>query len=511
MFIKRLIFLFASVVLFFTSCENGLNNEGNEVAPSTPGIELSQQIIDVDFESAVYSISISSPYSWKAVSDNDWIIVENNIGIAGTSILSFKVLLNTEDKERRGSIIIANSSHNLIVEFYVIQKAFIPQISIASESLTFATEGGTQEIAINANFEYNVIEDYDWISVIEKENLITISATSNYNIKERSAEIIISNEQYGITKKVNVFQNCIPLEDAERIILYTSCNGSIIEPYAANIFGANIKSNIYKNGIGIMMFDAPITKIGVRAFLDCTLLKNIIIPNSATSIGSYAFSGCTSLQSIVIPNSITSIGHYAFYGCESLTDIIIPNNITKIADYTFCGCESILSISIPNSITEIGKYAFAGCTSMTSIIIPDSVTKIGNAAFAECESLTSVVMPSNITTIADETFYCCYALMNISIPNNISSIGWDSFWGCKSLISITIPNNVTSIGDSTFKYCSSLKAVYCKPTIPPTGYSYTFDNNDPNRKIYVPSNSVEAYKSAEGWKDYADDIVGYDF
>lgn len=29
--------------------------------------------------------------------------------------------------------------------------------------------------------------------------------------------------------------------------------------------------------------------------------------------------------------------------------------------------------------------------------------------------------------------------------------------------------------------------------------------------IYVPTNSVAAYKAADGWKDYADKIVGYDF
>lgn len=38
-----------------------------------------------------------------------------------------------------------------------------------------------------------------------------------------------------------------------------------------------------------------------------------------------------------------------------------------------------------------------------------------------------------------------------------------------------------------------------------------FDENATNRKIYVPKESVEAYKSAKYWSDYADDIVGYDF
>jgi hypothetical protein len=38
-----------------------------------------------------------------------------------------------------------------------------------------------------------------------------------------------------------------------------------------------------------------------------------------------------------------------------------------------------------------------------------------------------------------------------------------------------------------------------------------FSYNASGRKIYVPMESVEAYKSAEGWRDYADDIVGYHY
>jgi hypothetical protein len=38
-----------------------------------------------------------------------------------------------------------------------------------------------------------------------------------------------------------------------------------------------------------------------------------------------------------------------------------------------------------------------------------------------------------------------------------------------------------------------------------------FYNNASGRTIYVPRNSVEAYKSAEYWSKYAEDIVGYDF
>jgi hypothetical protein len=70
---------------------------------------------------------------------------------------------------------------------------------------------------------------------------------------------------------------------------------------------------------------------------------------------------------------------------------------------------------------------------------------------------------------------------------------------------------VTSIGSYAFIDCTSLKEVYCKPTTPPHVYSYAFSNNASERKIYVPYNSVDKYRAASGWKDYADDIVGYDF
>ncbi len=96
---------------------------------------------------------------------------------------------------------------------------------------------------------------------------------------------------------------------------------------------------------------------------------------------------------IVIPESITyenskysvtSIGELAFIYCSGLTSIAIPNSITSIGESAFEGCSGLTSVTIPNSVTSIGNWAFSGCKGLTSITIPNSVTSIRSGAFSRC-------------------------------------------------------------------------------------------------------------------------------
>ena len=159
-------------------------------------------------------------------------------------------------------------------------------------------------------------------------------------------------------------------------ITYTSTDGNIVTPYETGGFGANIVSNTYINGQGIITFDASVTKIGNSTFYNCSSLTSVTIPNSVTSIGGYAFYSCSSLTSVTIPNSVTSIGAKAFRSCSSLTSLTIPNSVTSIGDYAFYICSSLTSVTIPDSVTLIGEYAFYSCSSLTSVTIPNSVTSI---------------------------------------------------------------------------------------------------------------------------------------
>ena len=254
-----------------------------------------------------------------------------------------------------------------------------------------------------------------------------------------------------------------------------------------------------------------VTTIGENAFAYCSNLTSVTIPDSVTTIGENVFCGCSNLTSVTIPDSVTSIGEWAFALCDSLTSVTIGDSVTSIGDMAFYSCDSLTSITISDSVTTIGWGAFSGCSILTSVTIPDSVTTIGDRAFEYCTSLTSITIPDSATTIGGYAFQYCRSLTSVTIPDSVTKIGWGAFQYCDSLTSVTIPDSVTTIYSSAFSGCTSLTSVYCKAVTPPTGGSNMFGNNASGRKIYVPTESVEAYKSTSYWSDYADAIAGYNF
>ena len=101
-------------------------------------------------------------------------------------------------------------------------------------------------------------------------------------------------------------------------------------------------------------------------------------------------------------------------------------------------------------------------------------------------------------------FYNLSTVKRVIIPNTFTSIGNVAFRNCSGLTSIDIPNSVTTIGVNAFYSCSSLTSITVNAATPPTLGSSVFTWS--NCPIYVPSESVETYKSASNWNEYADRI-----
>ncbi|MBR2976403.1 MAG: leucine-rich repeat domain-containing protein [Alistipes sp.] len=294
-----------------------------------------------------------------------------------------------------------------------------------------------------------------------------------------------------------------------------------VEPYDTSAFNVAIVSNEWDEttGEGVIIFDGELTTIGGNAFRDCHRLTSVTIPDSVATIGDSAFNGCSSLTSVTIPDSVTTIEYKAFYDCDSLTSVTIPDSVTTIGDRAFSYCYSLTGVTIGDSVTTIGDEAFSYCESLTSVTIGDSVTTIGVGVFWNCNSLTSVTIPDSVTTIGGRAFSNCDSLTSVTIPDSVTMIGAEAFYACNILTSVTIGDSITTIGYNAFYSCNNLTSVYCKATTPPSLDDYVFKYWDESAQedvnigcaIYVPAESVEEYKAAAYWSEYAADIVGYNF
>lgn len=257
----------------------------------------------------------------------------------------------------------------------------------------------------------------------------------------------------------------------------------------------------YCSGLTSVTIPDSVTAINWGAFIRDSSLISVTIGNGVQSIGTFAFAYCTSLTSVTIPDSVTSIDVQAFSGCTSLTSVIIGNGVTSIGYYTFGHCTSLTSVTIGSGVTELG--GFGQCTSLKRVNsnvdgecnIPNSVTTIGTSAFQYCSGLTSVTIPSGVTTIEGFAFEHCSGLTSINVPNSVISIDWGAFSGCTSLTSVTIGSGITEIGGYSFADCSSLTSATIYAVTPPTDAYGAFGLYS-RYPIYVPAQSVEAYKSA---------------
>ena len=471
-----------------------------------------------------YSVNIpDDAQAWLSVADTRAVRNER---------LTFTVAENYAE-ERSAVVTLLDGDKQELQIINIIQESAI--ISCANNEIIYTTKYGYPiELSVTTGFGGNVVShtyENGHGKIVFDNDVQTIPSSAFKNCNSITTitlpDSVTSIESYAFDGCNSLTSVIIP----ESVIsigkcAFDGCTGELIvncniPSASSSSYGAFYNSKFTKVTIG-----DSVTSIGKYAFYGCTgeLIINCNIP-SASDYDEGAFYN-SKFTKVTIGDSVTSIGDYAFEDCSSLTSVYYNGDLSDWCNIDFYNGTSnplcngaklyinnveVTEVTIPSDISKIKNYAFYNCSSLTSITIPDSVTSIGDSAFSGCSSLTSITIPESVTTIESSAFSVCSSLTSITIPDSVTSIEYAAFRDCSSLKSITIPDSVTTIREWAFYNCSSLTSVYCKSITTPVGGVYMFDGNASGRKIYVPTESVNAYKSAEYWSDYKNYIVGYDF
>ncbi len=265
-------------------------------------------------------------------------------------------------------------------------------------------------------------------------------------------------------------------------------------PLATGVAFANEESFIYE-GINYKITSASEVAVNKK---QTTTEANIVIPATVTSSG--------------IDYTVTAIEGEAFAFCSTLTTVTFASDsqLKQIGWAAFNNC-GLTQIAIPASVESIGGFAFNYCKALSEIKIPKRVTSIGDNAFNNCTSLTNVEFEpdSQLKNIEGSVFSNCTNLefVNLESCSQLETIGLLAFGSCSKLAKITIPASVSNIMGSAFDGCTNLATVTCLAITPPILNPSAFTNCNALSTIYVPAESVAAYKSAAGWSTYASKIT----
>ena len=287
-----------------------------------------------------------------------------------------------------------------------------------------------------------------------------------------------------------------------------------------------------------------------EVFMGCTSLESIThtdLHQGGLIVGDTRglFSGCTNLSSLG-SYVFYSLGDYMFAG-TALTSYKLYPNINYIGNYVFQSCTSLTEIDLKDmkSIVEAGTSIFDGCTNLSVIYINNEGyrTAQGWSEYSSLMSLINIPAPAlsfedgllygSISAISstdlDELRIIPMDILYVSLPN-CTSVSMDTFRRCDNLTSVSLPM-CENLGEGAFQNCWSLSQVslpVCSYigeyafygcyslSIITIGYSgvcsmpyYAFDGTpigDGTGSIYVPASLVDAYKTAENWSMYSNQI-----
>lgn len=283
-----------------------------------------------------------------------------------------------------------------------------------------------------------------------------------------------------------------------------------------NSLGKKLLDGSIEDGEVIDLRNSGITQLRPYAFYGLSdpsdssaKVAQVLLPSSMTDLPTRCFGGTShiTLSPLCYPQ-IKKVGSECFssnsaisgeVSFPSCTEFAGSNNFSwtnilsasfpllkKIPLYGFYWCKKMSSASFPLATASPG-FCFCGCGSLTSVSLP-SVESMGNYCFQQCTSLTSIALPSLTTANSYAFTKSSLAKIDISSPCTFYSYAFSEDSALTSLILRSSSSLCTLAGVNAF----NSTPVANDTTADTVGY------------IYVPSNLIDSYKTADNWSTFAD-------
>jgi hypothetical protein len=262
-----------------------------------------------------------------------------------------------------------------------------------------------------------------------------------------------------------------------------------------------------------------VKRIEESAFCDCYMLKYAKLPEGLQVIEGGAFYH-TAIEYIDFPASLTTL-----YGFDDvpIRRITFPDNNKLKLIYCFDYCPNLEYVNLSNtSITNM--YGFQHCT-IDTLILPDSVQTIGSMDETRInylspfpptiEYISGLGISTEVCDISRTTLEWVVISLNdtsdnipiYKFPITLKSAGWlRTNWKYLFFKADTMESLFSNDYDfNGIKPAAGIKEqpIIMRSKVPPTLGEYA--NIDTcYTPLYVPCESVEAYKRAPGWRWFAD-------
>ena len=274
------------------------------------------------------------------------------------------------------------------------------------------------------------------------------------------------------------------------------------------------------------------------------LTGDLILPSNG-SITSIADSGFERIKisDIYIPECITTLGSNAFHASK-LQHIYLHDGITTLPYGVFWDCTEVKTINLGEGINFVDTAAFDAMNwyfytrPLISIVFENNFS-FGGMAMYRAKGIGAITLLADSVISFDSVYYEQFFAI-LYVPKDLyeqycdAAKSWGHFNGVSSIAGVdVIDNKYIAIKQDSYTSSSNScmgNAVIPENTIYIDGRAFTNGLNNYNfttitlyaehpptlenaeemervETIYVPADSVELYKNADGWSSLADKIV----